>query len=89
MQRRRGCTGSRCPAWRASERSRFAQAQVVGNGSGRELAVIARTLDHGRPDRDLWMTAATHAQPPAGAIPVWINEGAADLLGWSVGEVHE
>jgi putative ABC transport system permease protein len=54
----------------------------------RELAVIARTLDAQRPDRDLWMLATAREPPPSGSTAVWINEAAADLLDWRVGEVR-
>jgi putative ABC transport system permease protein len=35
------------------------------------------------------MIAETDEEAPAGAITVWINEAAADLLGWRVGEVRK
>ena len=76
---------ARAPGVERIERSRFAQALV----DGRDVTLIARTLDETQADRALWLTEQTDSRRPRDAISIWINEAAADLHAWRPGEVRQ
>ena len=67
------------------ERSRYAQVQL---GMGRPPAtLIARTVAD--PDRALWIMSSDARPAPHDAVPVWINEAAADLFALEPGDLLE
>ncbi len=68
------------------ESSRFARVHLPAQH--RSLTLIARSLDPEHAEDSLWITQDARAPAPSGAVPVWINEAAADLSGWQVGEVR-
>jgi putative ABC transport system permease protein len=51
--------------------------------------LIARELDPARADADLWMERRADSPAPAGTVPVWISEAAADLFALEPGGVVE
>jgi putative ABC transport system permease protein len=53
------------------------------------VTLIARTLDRERPDDALWMMSTAANDIPSGALPVWINEAAADLFALEPGKELE
>jgi putative ABC transport system permease protein len=53
------------------------------------INLIARELDPARADADLWMEQRADSPAPAGTIPVWISEAAADLFALKPGAVVE
>lgn len=64
--------------------SRFARVQLSTDRPA--VALVARTLDPQRPDDALWMmNTATNAMP-AGALPIWVSEAAADLFSIEAGQ---
>lgn len=72
--------------------SRFAQADLsaqrepVTHGP---ITLVARDLDVSHADQVLWIEQQTDAPLPAGAVPVWISEAAADLFALRPGEVFD
>lgn len=72
--------------------SRFAQADLqtaASPGVHETVTLIARDLDPARIDQVLWMEklARVDRTPvPAGAIPIWISEAAADLFALQPGD---
>ena len=62
----------------AVQASRFAQARTQSTESA--LTVIARDMDAAHPEQMLWLESTAQNQPPAGLVPVWLSQPAADLL---------
>src|SRR5690606_20782170 len=58
--------------------SRFGRVQLSPDRPA--LTLIARTLDREHPDEALWMMSTAANDLPAGLLPVWISEAAADLF---------
>lgn len=69
------------------EVSRFAEAGVPANRS--TVTLIARDLDVSAVEKMLWIEKSSDAPLPAGAVPVWISEAAADALGLQPGATFE
>lgn len=67
--------------------SRFAQADLAGQRG--PITLIARDLDVSRADQSLWIEQHSDAPLPAGAVPVWISEAAADLLALRPGALFD
>jgi putative ABC transport system permease protein len=68
--------------------SRFAQADLpiaASPGAHDTVILIARDLDPARIDQVLWMEKRADTPVPAGAIPIWISEAAADLFALRAG----
>ena len=63
--------------------SRFAEAEVV---AGNTMTVIARDLQAAHPEQTLWLEESTDAPVPAGTVPVWISQAAADELDLGSGD---
>jgi putative ABC transport system permease protein len=63
--------------------NRFAQVRVSPGQPPATL--IARTLEQGHIGREVWLVARSREPPPAGTVPIWISEAAADLFAWRVG----
>jgi putative ABC transport system permease protein len=60
------------------EGSRYAEASLA---PGREpVTLIARPIDAERAQRTLWLERSAQRPVPAGAVPVWISQAAADLF---------
>ncbi|MET0533786.1 MAG: FtsX-like permease family protein [Steroidobacter sp.] len=64
--------------------SRFGQVQLSSDRP--PVTLIARTLQADRPDATLWMVETASGVPPAGSIPVWVSEAAADLFSLEAGD---
>lgn len=64
--------------------SRFARVQLSPDRPA--LTLVARTLDREHPDEALWMMNTAANDLPAGLLPVWISEAAADLFALEPGE---
>lgn len=64
--------------------SRFARAQLSADRPAPTL--IARTLDREHPEEALWMMSTASNDMPAGTVPVWISEAAADLYAIASGD---
>lgn len=67
--------------------SRFAQADLSGQSG--PITLIARDLDVTNADQALWIEQQANTPLPAGAVPVWISEAAADLFALRPGEEFE
>ncbi|MDY6944227.1 MAG: ABC transporter permease [Pseudomonadota bacterium] len=67
--------------------SRFARVQLSADRPA--LTLVARTLDRERPDDALWMMSTAANDLPAGMLPVWISEAAADLYALEPGKQIE
>jgi putative ABC transport system permease protein len=67
--------------------SRLAQADVPVPRSGGYDAVtlIARDVNPAQADESLWMEKIADTPLPAGAVPVWVSEAAADLFALKAG----
>lgn len=70
---------SRLPGVERTEYNRFSRIQLAVDRPA--VTLIARTLDHERPEESLWVMRAATNDAREGTLPVWINEAAADLFG--------
>lgn len=66
------------------EFNRFSQVQL--SAARPPLTLIAQSLDREHPEDALWMMQAAATVIDPRAIPVWINEAAADLFGLRAGD---
>lgn len=66
------------------EFNRFSQVQL--STARPPLTLIAQSLDREHPENALWMMQAAATVIDPRAIPVWINEAAADLFGLRAGD---
>lgn len=73
----------RLPGVQRSEHSRFARVQISTRRPPATL--IARTIDPAHVDRSLWIMSSATGAAGKDAVPVWINEAAADLFGLKAG----
>lgn len=64
--------------------NRFSQVQL--SAARPPLTLIAQSLDREHPENALWMMQAAATVIDPRAIPVWINEAAADLFGLRAGD---
>lgn len=64
--------------------SRFGRVQLTADRP--PVTLIARTMDLEHPDRMLWLMQTATGPIESGAIPVWINEAAADLFSIRTGQ---
>ncbi|MBL8269777.1 FtsX-like permease family protein [Steroidobacter sp.] len=78
---------ARLPGVNRVEYSRFTRVQLSADRPAATL--VARTLNRDRPDEVLWMMSSATGPVPVGALPLWINEAAADLFGLAPGDALE
>lgn len=64
--------------------SRFGRVQLSPDRPA--MTLIARTLDRDHADEALWMMSTAANEMPAGLVPVWISEAAADLFALEPGQ---
>lgn len=65
------------PGVREVMASRFTELSVAGAAP---LALVARPIVEATADRTLWLEGRAAKPVPAGALPAWISQAAADLL---------
>ncbi len=61
------------------EPNRFTEIRIDGHQS--PVALVARPIAESNADRTLWMEGVAATPGPADAVPVWVSEAAADLVG--------
>lgn len=64
--------------------SRFGQVQLSPQRPA--VTLIARTMNSEDPDQVLWLMETASGAAEGGAIPIWINEAAADLFSIQAGD---